>query len=485
MNFARRSCLTALGGAAALATFSRVSPATALAVGDGSLTPEQFGARGDGRTNDTDAFARLAAHVNAAGGGEIVLRRTVYLVGRQVRAFRRGPQYAFDPAPIFEVRGCTRPLIIRGNGARLRCPPGLRYGTFDPLTGAKTQNPMPYTGSGELASPYRWMILVQNCSALVEISDLELDGGLKGHILGGTYGDIGRQIPSSGIALMNNEGPERLRRIYTHHHALDGLIIDGLDSDRGPQARSVIEDLRSEYNGRQGCSVVGGRGYDFKRCGFTGTGKAGLYSPPGAGVDIEAEGKRVRDLTFNACTFSNNTGCGMVADTGDSAKALFTDCTFIGTTNWGAWPSKPEMAFAGCTFVGPIVRCYGDRLNPARAARFTRCRFLDDPARSPTGVVYGGTNPDRPIADLSDARNVLFDRCAFTLTHDAVLPWSTGAIYNDCTLTQKKKTRAFPRGYYVGTNTIAAPVDLYSSKVNGRLTENGKVFVAQDSWSKD
>jgi hypothetical protein len=344
---------------------------------------------------------------------------------------------------------------------------------------------MPYFGSGEVASPYRWMILVQNCSALVEISDLELDGGLKGHLIGGPIGDVGRQIPANGLALMNNEGPERLRRIYTHHHALDGLILDGVDRDRGPQGRTVVEDVRSEYNGRQGCSIVGGRGYDFKRCSFTGTGKAGIVSPPGAGVDIEAEGKRIRDLTFNACTFSNNAGCGVVADTGDSEKVLFTDCTFVGTTSWAAWPKKPEMAFAGCTFVGPIVSCYGDRVNPARSTRFTSCRFLDDPARSPTGEVYGGSNPDRPIADLSDARNVLFDRCAFTLTHNSVLPWSTGAIYRDCTMSQKSKRKGYPRGYYVGSNTINAPVDLYGSSVNGRLNENGVVHVARDRWSKD
>lgn len=40
----------------------------------GALKPEHFGAKGDGRTNDTSAFAAMAAQVQRAGSGEIVLR---------------------------------------------------------------------------------------------------------------------------------------------------------------------------------------------------------------------------------------------------------------------------------------------------------------------------------------------------------------------------------------------------------------------------
>jgi hypothetical protein len=420
--------------------------------------------------------------VNAAGGGEIVLRKTTYIVGRQLRPLRRGQQYAFEPASILELRKCTKPLIIRGNGARLRCAPGLRYGTFNPVTGSRTRNRMPYFGSGELASPYRWMILVQDCSAPVEISDLELDGGVKGLMIGGEYGDVDRQIPATGLALMNNRSSERLLRVYSHHHPLDGVIIDGADMQRPGGVRSRLEQVRSEYNGRQGCSIVGGRGYDFTGCKFIGTGKAGVATRPGAGVDIEAESKRVRDLRFVDCTFADNMGCGLVADTGDSDTASFTGCTFVGTTNWAAWPKKPNFSFSSCTFVGPIVSCYGDRANPTRAARFTKCRFLDDPSRSPTGRIYGGSNPDRPIADLSNARNVLFDGCTFDLTHDAVLPWSTGAIYRNCTMSQKSKRKGFPRGYFAGTNVISGNVDLSGSKINGRVSLNGKVSTASQSW---
>src|SRR4051812_45456452 len=50
-----------------------------------ALTPEMFGAKGDGATNDSAAFARLAEAITHRGGGTIALRRKTYIVGAQRR----------------------------------------------------------------------------------------------------------------------------------------------------------------------------------------------------------------------------------------------------------------------------------------------------------------------------------------------------------------------------------------------------------------
>lgn len=42
-----------------------------------------YGARGDGSTNDTAAFQRVSRAVMDAGGGTISIPRGVYVVGRQ------------------------------------------------------------------------------------------------------------------------------------------------------------------------------------------------------------------------------------------------------------------------------------------------------------------------------------------------------------------------------------------------------------------
>jgi len=331
---------------------------------------------------------------------------------------------------------------------------------------------MPYLGSGEVAGPYRAMIRVEGCSGSVEIRDLELDGGVQHLRIGGKYGDNGWQLPGTGIWLINNKGSERLVRIHTHHHALDGIIIDGLGTRA---AVSTLQWVRSEYNGRQGCSIVGGRGYVFRDCSFNHTGRSAVASAPGAGVDIEAEvDKGIRDLEFVNCTFANNTGAGVIADAGDSEAATFSNCRFIGTTSWAAWPNRPRFHFGGCMFVGAIVHAYGDK-DAARACRFQDCSFRDDPALSPTGFVYGGDMASRAIANLPDNLNVLFDHCGFRLTHRSVLPWTTNlVIFKDCTMSQRAAAKSYPRGTFIGHNSISGNVDLYGARVHGQLVVNGR-----------
>jgi len=458
-----------LGGAAFGLSFI-AAPAWAAA---GVFTPEQFGAKGDGITNDTNAFARMAAAVSAQGGGEIVFRRATYIVGRQLRGHAERTGYSFEPAKILEFVGLSGPLTIHGNGARLRSTRGLRYGTFEPVSGSKTTHRMPYFGSGDLATPYRAMILIKHCAGPVEISDLELDGNLSALQIGGQFGDTGWQIPAVGIMLQENAGAEKISRVYSHHHAQDGIQIDGLDRIRGSMVATIFKDVRCEYNARQGVSLVGGRGYLFKRCQFNHTGKANITSNPGAGVDIEAEGgKKIRDVSFVSCEFANNSGCGLVADTGDSEGASFNGCTFVGTTSWSAWPNKPRFRFSGCTFVGALVHAFGDK-SPERATQFRHCTFRDDPTLSPTKEIFGGENPDRPIADLPGNENVLFHRCRFLLTANSVLPWSVNVTYSDCTLSQRSSRVSYPRGTYIGRNTLMARSDLYSSNIIGELIHNG------------
>jgi len=459
------SSLAAVGGGSTPAPTPTPTPTASVgSPSSKTFTPEAYGAVGDGRTNDTAAFAAMSAAVNAAGGGTIVLKATTYVVGAHV-ADSTGA-YAYGPAIIMTFDGCTKPLTITGNGACLRCADGLRFGTFDPLTGAATQHAMPYTGTGELASPYQGMIIAKNCTAKVSISDVELDGNIQKLLIGGQYGDTGWQIPAYGLQLVNNSGGEDIVGVHAHHQPVDGVLIDA-PATRTTQTQ--LEQVNSEYNVRQGCSVVGGSNFSFSNCKFNHTGKAGMVSAPGAGVDIESENSPVRNLTFSGCEFSDNSGPGLVADSGDSQGASFDTCRFIGTTCWAAWPRKPNFQFSDCTFVGAICNTYGDS-DASKAAQFTGCTFEDDAALSPTGQVYCDGSP---IADLSSNVNVLFDECTFKLIGNLVLPWSTGAIYKNVTMSQTSQKQAYPRGTYLGTNRIDANVDLADSKINGNVTLNG------------
>jgi hypothetical protein len=441
---------------------------SARANAQNEFTPEQFGAKGDGVTNDSLAMARLSAAVNMHGGGMIIFRKTTYVVGKQGLQLSGG--YMFPPSQLLEFRGCSQPLTIKGNGARLLCTEGLRYGVFD-QSGDRANPPMPYFGPG-LAAPYASMIHIEDCTGPVAVTDFDLAGPGDKIRLGGKYGDTGWQIRSTGLVLINNRGSEAIARIHTHGHAQDGMIIDGVNDAPAETIRTVV-DVVADGNGRQGCSIVGGEGYKFVRCRFDRTGRGKVSSAPGAGLDIEAEGsKRIRNIVFNGCRFADNVGCGVVADNGDTAWVRFTGCTFIGTTNWSAWPSKSQFRFDRCKFIGAITRAFGDQ-DPSRATQFVGCTFTDDPTQSPSGKVYQGTNSDGPLADLSNSRNVLFERCRFQAVR-GVLPWSTGAIYKDCTMKQGFGKAGYPRGRFVGNNIIIGKIDLYGSVISGVLTVNGK-----------
>lgn len=465
-GFDRRRFLAGAVAGGIIAWPERARPASA-----DKIKPEDFGARGDGRTNDTAAFHALSNQVNKRGGGTIELGQgKTYVVGRQVRD---GNRYFLSPLPIMRFERLRFPLRISGNGARLLAAPGLKFGVFDEETLRPLQSAMPNFGPNGIAAPYDAMIWISDCFAPIQIRHVELDGNCEQMIVGGGYGDTGHQLPGSGIILTNNRSDEKIESVYTHHHPLDGMIIDGAEERNG---NGDIHGLVADDNGRQGVSIVGGTSYSFFNCDFSQTGRAGIFSKPGAGVDIEAEGKRIRNIAFRNCSFSANSGPGLLADQGDSAAITCTDCTFIGTTSWSAWPNKPRMRFKSCRFVGALARPFASA-DPELATQFDRCIFKDDPGLAPGGKVFFSNKTGAgPIVDMGGnaGTNILFNRCIFQLTHKGRLPWSWKAIYIDNLMSQASKEVGYPRGQYRGRNVIRGRVDLYSSSISGELVVNGQ-----------
>lgn len=432
------------------------------------LRPEDFGARGDGVTNDTPAFGLVCDRIRQMGGGTIELApNKTYVVGIQ----HRGHDRAFTPDPILSFEGLRGPLAIMGNGARLRAASGLRFGSFDPVTAEPVRRKMPNFQETDRAWPYVAMILVRSARAPVTIMDLELDGNAPNLLVGGQWGDKGFQVPGSGVALYDNVAEEHISNLFSHHHPLDGVLVDGA---RSRTERSSVTHLVCDNNGRQGLSLVGGSGYEFEDCDFLRTGRSKIRSAPGAGVDIEAEDhKKIHDIAFIRCKFSDNAGPGLTAEWGDSSRVAFKDCKFVGTTNWAALPNRPGFTFDGCSFAGTVMQPHSSKV-PAEAARFTRCRFTDNPALSPTGELFVAGKAGDGIVNLGVSDNVMFDECKFDLHHRGVLPWSWRAIYKDCRMQQASKTAAMTKGKFLGKNVIVGRVNLYGSIIVGTLLVNGK-----------
>lgn len=395
------------------------------------FTVTDFGARGDGRTNDTAAFQRASAALQAAGGGTLVIPAGTYVVGAQRLAGRAGLGYALRAESILALRGCPRPVLIEGRGATLRAADGLRFGAFHPVTGAPHPTESPFVDYDHRADAYWGMISLQD-NADVAVRGVELDGNADGLRLGGPWGDTGRQCAATGIHAYGN-ARLRVEDVHTHHHGLDGVMIGypGLRAGDAPRPHTLLR-VRSEYNARQGLSWVGGIGLAATDCRFSHTGRGRFASAPGAGVDIEAEESVCRDGRFVRCEFVDNTGPGMVADVGDGGFSRFDECVFWGTTFWSAWPRKPGLQFAGCRFHGSIPNPFGSP-DAALATRFTRCRF-EDVAHPQRGVFRSTALVE------ADGDNLLFDGCTFVAHRSKALYLdgvATREIVRGCTVVHR------------------------------------------------
>lgn len=414
-------------GAAAATQFDRAALAAAYPTFN---IKTNFGADGNGVANDSHAFRAAANAIVAAGGGTLDIPAGVYLVGEEtVGTGANGTPY-YDAAEIFDIKD-TEPvsyLHIRGAaGAVLRLKLGLHYGSFYPnghtLEGQPYHHPNPDEAFNTAAykAEVGWMFGIIG-SSNITIENLELDGNNDQLVLGGRYGDTGIQLKATGIRILRCTNVN-ITDVYTHHHGLDGLTIGfgGLTTADPPKPHTVTR-VRSEYNGRQAFSWTGGNSLTVTDSKFNHTGRAAIYSEPGAGLDIEAEGSITRNGYFNNCEFINNAGKGVDCTHGDSGYTRFEGCTFWGTTNHSVYNNKPGLVFKWCNFYGQANVGYGDA-DSSLATRYADCLFEDKPWTN--GQVY------RNSALIADAgplgQNVRYADCTFR-AHQVRSVWTgTGA----------------------------------------------------------
>jgi hypothetical protein len=475
-RFSTRRRTFLLGSAASILCLAVACiPAESNAAEPGSLTPEMFGARGDGVTNDTRAFQDLARAINMKGGGTIEFRAgATYIVGLQLPG--RDGKHSFAGQPILDIENCSGPVDIRGNGAVMRFNRRLKFGLFD-RAGKPVSYPLPYFAPGQKAAPTHemgGMITIANCRGPVSISDVEFDGNARNLHLGGKFGDTGWQLPGDGLFIRNALGGLDVSGIYAHDMPRDGALFLNTEPTRGPIAFRNCRFLR---NCRQGVSFIGGGGALFENCAFNDTGKGAFWSSPAAGFDAEAEAAPIRDLTFTGCQFINNTGVGMLADSGDSANMRWRNCSFVGTTSQAAWIKKPGLRFDQCRFVGtvtnfPVVR------SPADAPVFTDCFFTDDPKQSPTGKIADtGIGIGNGGASVGGA---LFDRCKFDYGRTLKAMEIANARFRNCILNNGSLPTAALGCSWEGENVVKGTDPGFGARaglrIRGRVIFNGTVL---------
>ena len=404
------------------------------------VAPEEYGAVGNGSHDDTDAFYAAAQEIYNKGSGTLILTSgKIYRVGRQFHVAGQYPYY--QTAPAFWLEGSPARsglwVAVEGNGATIKVN-NLRIGSFDRDNGTVYNPVLPFTDRDYRVDAGN-VFFMSKCSS-VRIRNVLIDGNASNLILGGYWGDSGRQCGGNGIALVQNEYI-RVDNIISSHCGLDGIYLDYPEATvESPEQNWAVSNSRFEYNARQGMSWAGGKGLTVLNCKFNHTGRDTFFSDPGAGLDIEADWVN-RNGLFVSCEFVNNIGCGMVADGRDSADITFIDCLFWGTTNYSAWPDIPRVLFENCTFHGTMVRAHGSS-DPSLATQFFDCHFEDVDAQY-EGVSYSSLRSY--LIELS-GNNVLFEGCTMVANQTRSLYLNAPGtpmmkVYN-CEITHNWKAHA-------------------------------------------
>lgn len=376
----------------------------------------QFGFRADGKADNTEAFERLVSYVNKRGGNVILnFPKGVYYAGRQSRTLLRQGYFlsASDVLGFVNVKN----VIIKGEeGTVFKYNDNLYFGSFEVPSLRKKEVNRDFYQPGNAC--YVGNFISFTNSRDITIENLTLDGNSEMAIGGGAYGDVGIQIPYTGLNIINTQNVS-VGNLVVENFGLDGIIVSNRLGIADASDNVFFYDCRFSRNGRQGMSWISGNQLEARNCRFELTGKGKFSSAPGAGLDIESEEQPIRNGQFTNCIFYNNAGCAMVSETGNVADCHFDSCSFIGLSNWSVWVRQPGFVFTNCSIWGSGVHGYSAS-SDSEATRFIGCRFTDAPYENkyPT---YGNY-----LFESNGIKRMRFENCTFEANSKKIL-WLDGS----------------------------------------------------------
>ncbi|MEJ7677595.1 MAG: glycosyl hydrolase family 28-related protein [Segetibacter sp.] len=250
---------------------------------DSLISIKQFGAKGDGITNDYPAFLAIAKYINRKGSGNIFIPKGIYYIGVFYNKVNENKDIEFTNCNNLKIIGDHATIILNGQFKRTADYRNKKYW----YSYARTIIPLSFN----------------NCTN-VEVEGLEINGNVS---------QITRDsnvVENQGYLLMlNNCENVEIKNMFLHHSQTDGIYIIGTNSN----SKNVnMSNVISANNGRQGMSVIGLLNGKFDHCQFINTGITGGvygYHSPTAGVDIEPHPETVVEkILFLHCIFKNNKG---------------------------------------------------------------------------------------------------------------------------------------------------------------------------------
>lgn len=387
------------------------------------LNVMNFGAKGDGVTNDYPAFKAVSDYVkNTNLKGYTIHLPTPpdhYAVSGQTFEAGKG----FTCKPILDISFATSQdkfILLQSDNVKIKQMSGQYFGAFNKNTKEKLNTVTPvYYGSGanydavkdvEATANLKFILHFENIKSLIINGKIELDGNRDGMIIGGVWGDTGWQLFAYGIRIAWVKQFD-IANINSHHHCCDGIYIAGWNDAANPDVKlsdvfGVARNLNSQYNSRQGMSLTGGQNISFYDCNFDNTAlpEFNVKSQPSASVDIEAEINPIRNITFYDCYFGRAGSQSMVADSGNTKEVNFYNCKFINDLGSTVWANKPLFKFYDCYINGSVEKNYATEIDSERLV-YDNCTFTDDPVINPQFVgeeyLFGASNANPKLIDCT------------------------------------------------------------------------------------
>ncbi len=346
---------------------------------------KDFGAKGNGYTDDQDAFVKASTFFNKRKGhGKLIIPKGIYIVGRQKFTGNdiEKKNIAYVGDHVLDLKDCHG-LIIEGKlGAVLKHRDSLRIGTFDPVTGKPFKHNIKdiYVKAEYVryASNAGNMIFISNCSN-IKISGLKLNGNTPNFKFGGNWG-IGRnayELIHYGINILDVHDIE-IKNCIIENFACDGIYITNL----GQEVKTFkinIDKCKVNYCGRNGLSWLGGENIRVTNSSFSNSGQGVIHESPAAGIDIEVENNSFcRNGYFYNCTMENNIGSAIASGSKAlSSNVLFKKCIAASPVYYTVFADAASHYFEDCKLYGTVLVWYR-AANEKDAVKFKRCLFEEN-----------------------------------------------------------------------------------------------------------
>lgn len=345
---------------------------------------KDFGAKGDGRSNDQPAFAKASAFFNhRKGNGKLIIPKGIYITGGQ-KFLGNDPSgiVTYLGENVIDLRGCSNMKIEGKPGAVIRNADSLRIGTFEPATGKPFRHTIKdinvQTAYAKYAANAGNVFFLKNCSD-IKISGLSIDGNVPGFILGGNWG-TGRnpyELIHYGINILDSHDIG-ISNCNISNFSCDGIYIANMGQELKTY-KIVVDKCKVNYCGRNGLSWIGGEDIRVTNSVFSNQGQGLVQESPGAGISVEVENSSFcRKGYFYNCIAENNSGSAITSGSKSLATdVVFKKCSAASPGYYTVFADAAKHRFEDCRFYGTVLVWYR-AAGADDAVQFRRCVFEEN-----------------------------------------------------------------------------------------------------------